>query len=559
MEIDANHRPTGVRYAVIAICVAMSALLYLDRVCVSIAEGYIRDDFGLSNEQMSWFLGIFFWTYAIAQVPTGRLSERFGPRLMLSIYIAAWSLFTLALGWAGGFVALITMRAGLGLAQAGAYPTSGLLVSRWIPFSGRGSASSLVAFGGRLGGAIAPLATSLLILQFTPMGTPVEFNADQIRDPRALVELLTAARKSDPPQKGAVILTAALNDLPGQSRLDLTSLAGASPADQADRISTWLNALLKDRDFARPEWRDLIPLEREAIAALDRPRDSLSDAESARLNRLVLEAALPKLVHRLYGQGWRPTMIVFGVGGFLIAALFWLIVRDRPSHHPGCNAAEQQLIGAAPPAAAIPDFPWARILSNTSLWCMSMGQFATNVGWVLLVTNLPRYLDERFQVPLGERGMMQSVTLVVGIVGMLLGGRLTDQFVPLLGPRWGRSALLAGSKLLAVFAYLACPHLDSAWEVTIAMAVVAFGTDLGVGATWAYAQDAGGRFAASVLGWGNMWGNFGAAVAPVLFSHVLTWASGDWNAVFYACAAACALSGLASLGIDARSKLDPEG
>jgi ACS family glucarate transporter-like MFS transporter len=553
MESDASRRPTGVRYAVIAVCVAMSLLLYLDRICVSIAEGYIRDDFGLSDEQMSWFLGIFFWTYAIAQVPTGRLSERYGPRVMLAMYIAAWSLFTFALGWTAGFVSLLVMRAGLGIAQAGAYPTSGLIVSRWIPFSGRGSASSLIAFGGRLGGAIAPLATSALILAFTPQGTPVAFTPDQIRDPKALLVALEKARAEEQRKKAAVVLAAALAATPD---VDLAALASASPEEQRTRLADWLNRVVKQAEFARVEWRDVIPLEREAVSLLKKPAGTLTPYQSERLNRLALEAALPKMVHRLYGAGWRPTMMVFGAGGLIIAGLFWLIVRDRPALHSGCNEAEQTLIGAPPASVTPPPFPWSAILSNVSLWCMSLGQFATNVGWVLLVTNLPRYLDERFQVPLGERGLMQSVTLVVGIVGMLVGGRLTDVLVPLLGPRWGRSALLSGSKWLAVLAYLACPYLDSAWQVTIAMSVVAMATDLGVGATWAYAQDAGGRFAASVLGWGNMWGNFGAAVAPVLFSRVLSWSGGDWNAVFYACAAACAISGIASMGIDARSRLD---
>ncbi len=117
-------RPTGLRHQVVLVCVVMSALLYLDRVCVSIAEGYIRDDLGLGDREMAWFLGVFFWTYALGQVPSGWLSERFGPRAMLAAYILGWSACTLALGWVGGFVSLIVMRAGLGIAQAGAYPSS---------------------------------------------------------------------------------------------------------------------------------------------------------------------------------------------------------------------------------------------------------------------------------------------------------------------------------------------------------------------------------------------------------------------------------------------------
>ncbi len=79
-----------------------------------------------------------------------------------------------------------------------------------------------------------------------------------------------------------------------------------------------------------------------------------------------------------------------------------------------------------------------------------------------------------------------------------------------------------------------------------------------MGATWAYAQDVGGRFAASVLGWGNMWGNLGAALAPVLFNRVLELSAGNWDYVFHMCAAAFAISGFAALAIDATQPIDKD-
>jgi sugar phosphate permease len=51
----------------------------------------------------------------------------------------------------------------MGLAQAGAYPTSGGLLGRWIPFAERGKANSIVALGGRIGFALTPLLTAYLM------------------------------------------------------------------------------------------------------------------------------------------------------------------------------------------------------------------------------------------------------------------------------------------------------------------------------------------------------------------------------------------------------------
>ncbi|MDP7205551.1 MAG: MFS transporter, partial [Pirellulaceae bacterium] len=154
-------RPSRVRYGVIAASTLMAILLYLDRFCIGIAEPFIRQDLGLSKQQMGIFMSAFFWPYALAQIPSGWLADRFGARKMMTIYILAWSFFTAMMGLASGFIMLVAMRAAYGLGQAGAYPTSSSIVSRWIPPLGRGSASSFISLGGRIGGAIAPVLTAI--------------------------------------------------------------------------------------------------------------------------------------------------------------------------------------------------------------------------------------------------------------------------------------------------------------------------------------------------------------------------------------------------------------
>src|SRR5689334_15580989 len=86
----ASERPTRVRHIVVAVATLMSVLLYLDRFCLSFAADYIREDLRLTQSNISWLLSAFSWTYALAQVPSGWLSDRFGPRRMLVLYILSW-------------------------------------------------------------------------------------------------------------------------------------------------------------------------------------------------------------------------------------------------------------------------------------------------------------------------------------------------------------------------------------------------------------------------------------------------------------------------------------
>ncbi len=73
-------------------------------------------------------------------------------------------------------------------------------------------------------------------------------------------------------------------------------------------------------------------------------------------------------------------------------------------------------------------FPFFGMLNSSSLWLMSFVQFASNFGWAFLVTLMPRYLKEVHQVSQQAQGWMLSVPLAAGIVGLLVGGVLTDFF-----------------------------------------------------------------------------------------------------------------------------------
>ena len=158
--------PSNARRQIIAVSMAMAFILYLDRICLAeiVKAASFHDDVALSKEQIGRVLGIFFFSYALFQVPAGWVSDRFGARPMLTAYIVLWSLFTALTGMVSSFPALVAMRLLCGAAEAGAYPTTNALIRRWLPLAGRARASSLVTFGGRLGGTLAPFLTSWMVV-----------------------------------------------------------------------------------------------------------------------------------------------------------------------------------------------------------------------------------------------------------------------------------------------------------------------------------------------------------------------------------------------------------
>jgi MFS family permease len=488
----------------------------------------------------------------LGQVPAGWLGDRFGGRRMMTIYILAWSLFTAATAAASGLAGLIAARLAFGLAQAGAYPTATSLLSRWVPTERRGAASSVVSIGGRLGGAAAPLLTAMLLVALVPVTRSSRVEAGDIIDPaglrRSLVEPVGPAASE--------LARRLLRIWPGS----LPSLNTGEEVVDATGLAAGLNRALSEPALVDGIALPINNLSREASVLVRKPAGERTTQEVERLNRLVLETVFPGTIRRLNGEGWRPLLVLYGISGLVVAAIYWVVARDAPTQHPWCNAAEIRLIeeglgdrtqtAARPPGSP----PWRLLLGSRNLALMSFSEFGTNLGWAFVVTLLPDFLAERFAVPIEERGTMSSAPLMVGSLGMLAGGWLTDFLTQRIGLRWGRAAPNSLSKIISAAAFLACLWLPSAWGVVAAMAIMAVTTDLAVPTVWAFSQDIGGRHAGAALGWSNMWGNMGAALSPVVLAAARE--AGGWSLAFLAATLSYLLAAVAAAFVDANKPIE---
>lgn len=158
---------TNIRYRALTWLTLAAALSYFCRSAVGVAESTIRADVGLSLEQSGWFMGAFFWTYAIFQVPSGWFSERQGTRIALSLFALAWSVASIGIGIAWGFWLLIIAQLIMGAAQAGIFPASCNSIGYWMPVSQRSLACGILAAGMQVGAISASGLTGELM---APLG-----------------------------------------------------------------------------------------------------------------------------------------------------------------------------------------------------------------------------------------------------------------------------------------------------------------------------------------------------------------------------------------------------
>jgi len=157
------QRPTNVRYGVVAFACSVSAILYIDRVCISQTGKTIQGEFGLDDHQMGIVYSAFTLAYALFEIPGGWLGDRFGARKVLTRIVVWWSLFTAATGRAWSLLSLAVIRFLFGAGEAGCFPNIARAFSVWLPPAERAKAQSLLWICTRWAGAFTPVLVVLIL------------------------------------------------------------------------------------------------------------------------------------------------------------------------------------------------------------------------------------------------------------------------------------------------------------------------------------------------------------------------------------------------------------
>lgn len=135
---------------------------FLDRSSLSVAGEAIRGDLGLSATEFGVLLSAFSLSYGFAQLPSGMLLDRFGPRIVLGTGLIFWSLMQALTGMVNSFSHFILLRIGLGIGEAPFMPAGVKSINDWYVQKERGTAVGIFNSSTVLGQAIAPPALVLM-------------------------------------------------------------------------------------------------------------------------------------------------------------------------------------------------------------------------------------------------------------------------------------------------------------------------------------------------------------------------------------------------------------
>jgi len=152
----------AVRNRVVAFTMALAAVTYLDRVCISVLAPRISAELHLTRVEMSYIFSAFAVSYAAFGVPAAWWADRDGARKVLTLVVLVWSAFTAATAAAWNFLSMLIIRFCFGIGEAGAWPSVARVYSRWIPLSSRGRIQGIFFAGAHLSGGVTPLIVAAM-------------------------------------------------------------------------------------------------------------------------------------------------------------------------------------------------------------------------------------------------------------------------------------------------------------------------------------------------------------------------------------------------------------
>ncbi|MCY1286466.1 putative galactarate transporter [compost metagenome] len=166
VPMAACDRPTNVRWRIFLILLLLAAINYIDRASLSVALPLISAEFELTPALEGLMLSAFFWSYALMQIPSGMLLDRFQARTIVGIATVGWGAFQALAAGAHNWITLLITRIGLGVAESPIMPAGAKLNGAWLTPNERGRGATLVDGGAPLGTALGAIIIAGLITWF---------------------------------------------------------------------------------------------------------------------------------------------------------------------------------------------------------------------------------------------------------------------------------------------------------------------------------------------------------------------------------------------------------
>jgi ACS family tartrate transporter-like MFS transporter len=248
---DAELRRTTIRkvsWRLLPLLLALFIASFLDRTNLGVASLQMNGDLALSASAYAFGVGVFYFGYALFEVPSNLILARVGARVWIARIAITWGVAAGAMTLVRGESSFYALRFLLGLAEAGFFPGIVWYLGRWFPERERARAMSGFMIGIPLAGAIGgPVGGALLSLngRLGLAGWQWLFLAEGL--PPIVLGAVALRYLTDAPEKAAWLTNEQRDWLVSEMQRERAAGTGAERADVKRALRsgvTWWLALL---------------------------------------------------------------------------------------------------------------------------------------------------------------------------------------------------------------------------------------------------------------------------------------------------------------------------
>jgi len=166
-KVAHQHRKLTVPYwwKIVVVLTLGWVLMYADRTILNPVMPHIAKEFGLTNAQLGLINSVFFIAYAIAQIPSGALGDKFGRRILLVPGFILFGLLTGITGLATTFGMFLFIRFVTGIGEGTYYGPCYAVATDNIPKKYLSMGTAIINSGMALGISLGYISSSYFTLE----------------------------------------------------------------------------------------------------------------------------------------------------------------------------------------------------------------------------------------------------------------------------------------------------------------------------------------------------------------------------------------------------------
>lgn len=161
-KLDQEYRK--LRWQIIISTFLIYSVMYISRKAFAAAAPLLMQDLGMTAIQFGIASSIYYIIYGLAKFSSGLISDRVNPRVMLTSILILIAIINVGIGMTNSVTMLLFLYCLTGAVQGCGFPPIAKSISLWYSKSERGGWYSVWNTSHNVGGALAPLIASAVII-----------------------------------------------------------------------------------------------------------------------------------------------------------------------------------------------------------------------------------------------------------------------------------------------------------------------------------------------------------------------------------------------------------